>query len=179
MKILIAVASKYGATEEIAQRIAQRLAANGHETRVLDANSATVSGYDAFVIGSAVYMGHWMRDAMAFVHRSRDHLVHQPVWLFSSGPLGNETMTREAEDPLKAAKPQELPELTEALLPRRHRVFFGALDPKKLSFRDRMLRMLPSGRRMLPEGDFRDWGDIDSWATEIARGLESSTTSAA
>lgn len=146
-----------------------KLTASGHEARARPADSApTLDGYDAFVIGSAVYMGHWIKDAMPFVRRDRDRLVHQPVWLFSSGPLSTETMTGDGEDPLKAAEPEELPELTEALLPRGHRVFYGVLSPTKLGFRDRMLRMLPAGRRMLPEGDFRDWAEVDSWAAEIA-----------
>lgn len=180
MKVLVAVASKYGATEEIAERIAEKLTASGHQAVVQPANSVpTVNGYDAFVIGSAVYMGHWMKDALAFARSNRDVLVHQPVWLFSSGPLATETPTTEGEDPRKAAEPEELPELTDSLLPRGHRVFYGVLNPGKLSFRDRLIRMLPAGRRLLPEGDFRDWGDVDTWAIEIADGLGASGESAA
>ncbi|MDP1803810.1 MAG: hypothetical protein Q8K72_01455, partial [Acidimicrobiales bacterium] len=46
--------------------------------------------------------------------------------------------------------------------------FFGALDPGKLGFRDRAMRTLPAGRALFPEGDFRDWPDIDAWAAGIA-----------
>ncbi len=42
-------------------------------------------------------------------------------------------------------------------------VFFGALDPGKLSFAERSLRKLPAARAMLPEGDFRDWAEIETW----------------
>jgi menaquinone-dependent protoporphyrinogen oxidase len=51
--------------------------------------------------------------------------------------------------------PEEIPEFTEALHPRGHRVFFGALDPSvKLTFAERSLRKLPAARPALPDGDF-------------------------
>jgi hypothetical protein len=56
-------------------------------------------------------------------------------------------------------------------LPRGHHVFFGALDPRKLTFAERSLRKLPAARAALPEGDFRDWPEIDDWAAGIAREL--------
>ena len=52
--------------------------------------------------------------------------------------------------------PKEIPEFTEALHPRGHHVFFGALDPSKLTFAERSLRKLPAARAALPDGDFRD-----------------------
>src|SRR6266536_3594454 len=45
-------------------------------------------------------------------------------------------------------------------------VFFGALDPGKLSFAERSLRKLPAARAMLPEGDFRDWAEIETWPAD-------------
>lgn len=53
------------------------------------------------------------------------------------------------------------------------------LNPGRLSFRGRLIRMLPAGRRLLPEGDFRDWSDLEKWAAEIADGLGASGKSAA
>jgi menaquinone-dependent protoporphyrinogen oxidase len=67
--------------------------------------------------------------------------------------------------------PKEIPEFLEALHPRGHHVFFGALDPRKLTFAERSLRKLPAARAALPGGDFRDWPEIDNWAAGIARDL--------
>ena len=93
------------------------------------------------------------------------------MWLFSSGPLGTEPADAKGRDLRTVTVPKEIPEFTQALHPRGHHVFFGALDPAKLTFAERSLRKLPSARAALPEGDFRDWPDIDDWAAGIAREL--------
>ncbi|MFE1785660.1 flavodoxin domain-containing protein [Streptomyces sp. NPDC059506] len=177
MRILVAHASKYGATEAIAERIAERLREAGHEAeaRPVEEVGDTV-GYGAFVIGSAVYFGKWLAEAARFVRRHRAELADgRPVWLFSTGPLeAPETVAAEAgegQDVLADAAPEEIPEFTELLRARGHRVFFGALDPDALGLRDRLVRALPAGRPLLPEGDFRVWPDIDDWAAGIAREL--------
>ncbi len=51
-------------------------------------------------------------------------------------------------------------------------MFFGALDPEKLSVGQRLMRVLPAARELMPEGDFRDWIDIEGWADEIAEELD-------
>jgi menaquinone-dependent protoporphyrinogen oxidase len=33
---------------------------------------------------------------------------------------------------------------------------------------------LPAARAALPEGDFRDWKDIEAWTSSIAQALEAS-----
>ena len=130
-----------------------------------------LSGYSAFVIGSAAYLGHWLKDATAFVRRNQAVLAMKPVWLFSSGPLGTEPTDAQGRDKRGATEPKEFAEVKETIKPMGSRVFFGALDPGTLGFRDRALRTLPAGRALLPEGDFRDWPDIDAWAKGIARAL--------
>jgi menaquinone-dependent protoporphyrinogen oxidase len=170
--ILVAYASKYSATQEIAERIAWRLTAAGHPAKVRSVRTALdLSGYDAFVIGSATYLGHWLKEASEFVRRNRAVLAARPVWLFSSGPLGTQATDAEGRVVRAAAEPEEIAALREAIHPREHRVFFGALDASRLGFRDRVIRSLPAGRGLLPAGDFRDWAEIETWATEIARDL--------
>jgi menaquinone-dependent protoporphyrinogen oxidase len=66
------------------------------------------------------------------------------------------------------AEPKEAAEFRDSIRPRDHRVFFAVLSPGKLGFRDRAIRGLPAGRALLPEGDFRDWAEIDAWARDIA-----------
>lgn len=79
------------------------------------------------------------------------------MWLFSSGPTG-------PSDPSKAWTPKQIPQLVDAIAPRGHKVFAGALDTKRLGFLERKaVKMMKA-----PEGDFRDWDEIRAFADEIA-----------
>jgi menaquinone-dependent protoporphyrinogen oxidase len=174
MSILVAYASKHGATGGIAERIAEKLQAAGLGAETRTVNSVDdPAEYEAFVIGSAAYLGSWRKEAAEFVRRHRDLLAKRPVWLFSSGPLGTEATDEQGRDMRVVAEPKEIAEFREAIKPRGHRVFFGALDPGTLGLPERLIRTLPAGRTLLPEGDFRDWGEIDAWAEGIARELAS------
>lgn len=161
MTVLVAYASKHGSTQEIAERIAEQLRQLGKqaEARPMDAVDNTGS-YEAFVIGSAVYYGSWLKEATEWVRHNQAVLAEHPVWLFSSGPLGIEVEDAEQQ-------PQELAEFQQALKPRDHRIFFGAADHHKLSFAERIALKCVGAR----EGDFRDWQAIETWAASIARDL--------
>ena len=125
-----------------------------------------------WVIGSAVYFGKWLKDGTEFVRRNHASLTAgRPVWLFSSGPLGTETTDADGRDVRAGAEPAEIAEFRESIHPGDHRVFFGALDPSQLGFRDRLIKALPAGRTLLPDGDFRAWAEIDTWANQIAHEL--------
>jgi menaquinone-dependent protoporphyrinogen oxidase len=172
MIILIAYASKHGATQGIAERIAERLAALGLDAQARPIKEAGDPGrYDAIVLGAAAYLGSWLKEATDFAHRYQEVLASRPVWLFSSGPLGTEKTDAQGHDLLAASEPKEFAELKTILRPRDTQIFFGALDPDTLGFAQRALRKLPAGRALLPEGDFRDWQAIDAWAERIAHAL--------
>ena len=165
MNMLVAYGSKHGATKGIAERIAERLRAEGQQAAAQPVEAVDdLNGYDAFVIGSAVYAGRWTQEAVQFVRRHRAILASRPVWLFSSGPIG--TMATKYEP----VEPNGVTAIRRALSPRDHRVFFGAwdrtkLDPSKLGFAERIVA------KRLPQGDFRDWAAIGAWADGIAREL--------
>jgi menaquinone-dependent protoporphyrinogen oxidase len=166
MTILVAYASKYGATRGIAERITRTLQRLGLEASFQPIDSVTdLEAYSAVVLGSAIYYGSWLKEASEFVRRNRALLATRPVWLFSSGPLGAEVKDAEPQ-------PKEIAEFQAAIKPRDHRIFFGALDHDKLSF---MERMVVKGVRA-PEGDYRDWNEIEAWAAGIALALASLTT---
>ncbi len=172
MTVLVAYASKHGATLEIADRIAATLTAAGQPAEARPTENATdLAGYDAFVIGAAAYYGHWLKPATEFIRAHKALLVDRPVWLFSSGPLGTETTDAQGHDVQEAALPKEFGELRDEIAVRGDRVFFGAVDPDGLTLPERTVRRMPAGRALLPEGDFRDWEDIDAWAETIAREL--------
>jgi menaquinone-dependent protoporphyrinogen oxidase len=172
MRVLVAYATKHGATTGIAERVGGVLRDAGHDVDVSPADEVTdPAGYDAYVVGSATYIGHWRKEATALVHRLEPVVEDRPVWLFSSGPLGDSPTDSKGRDQRESAEPEDLPELAAALKPREHRVFFGALDPDTLTLPEKAMRTLPAGRALLPEGDFRDWDDIDAWSGTIAAHL--------
>jgi len=161
MKVLVAVASKYGATSEIAQAVGEALREGGIENTVEQVDRASaVELYDAVVVGSAVYAGHWLKGAKEFVEANAQALATRPTWLFSSGPIGHPP--KPEEDPVDAAP------MVEMTVARDHRVFPGKLDKRKLNFGEKALVIALRA----PEGDYRDWDEIRAWATDIAHTLQ-------
>lgn len=109
MTVLVVCASKHGATAEMAERIAQKITAAGQRAEVRPVVQAgDVEDYAGLVIGSATYLGHWLKEATAFVHEHTDLLLRRPVWLFSSGPLGEEETDASGHDVRVAAEPKEI-----------------------------------------------------------------------
>lgn len=171
MRVLVVYASRHGATQGIAERIAATLGQRAIEVTVRSAEQVRdVADYDAFVVGSAAYAFGWLKQAAEFVRRNRALLASRPVWLFSSGPLGTETTDAQGRDVRVAAEPREFAEFRDAIHPRDHRVFFGAYDPdsKPIGFMERLTRLMPAARAAMPAGDFRDWAEIEAWAGVIA-----------
>jgi menaquinone-dependent protoporphyrinogen oxidase len=176
MHILVAYASRHGATQGIAERIAETLRSAGLDAEALPVASVkSVAGYDAFVIGSAAYMFRWLKEAATFVRRNRAALAAKPVWLFSSGPMGGPTDTQ-GRDQKVVAVPKDAAELSEAVYARDHHVFFGAYsnDRKSIGLAERFMSLMPAAKTALPQGDFRDWPEIEAWASGIARDLTAS-----
>ncbi len=177
MKVLITYASKYGSTKGIAEFIGDKLRQQRVEADVREVGVAgDIRGYDAFVIGSAVYTNHWLKEARQFISRNRTLLASRPVWLFSSGPTGTKATDSKGRDLREVSGPKEIEELRESINPREHRVFFGAL------YRDRLRGAIGLFARWIPkeeEGDFRDWGEIEGWTISIAEVLEAGRVTAA
>ena len=146
MKVLVCAASKYGATSEIAQAVADVLSQRGCEVTVLPPEKAgAVEEFDAAVLGSAVYLGQWMKPARELAERSADAMAARPVWLFSSGPVG---------EPAKPAdNPVDVTKIIQASKARDHQIFTGKLAKEHLSFPDRAMASAIRAQ----EGDFRSW----------------------
>ncbi|PXA67924.1 flavodoxin domain-containing protein [Cryobacterium arcticum] len=179
MRVAVVCASHYGATRGIAEHLAGALVRSGADVAGFDAaeppHAEAVAGFDAFVVGSAVYMGHWLRDAASFVRRYQPTLLEHPIWLFSSGPLGTPAADESGAPPAELNPadlvPAEIGEFTTSVRPVGHRVFSGAIDTDKLSLPHRMIRKFPGAAEKIPAGDFRDWAAIDAWGLEIAGSL--------
>lgn len=158
-RVLVAFASRHGATGELAQAIGEELARTGLavDVRSMDAIDS-LQPYDAYVLGSAVYMGSWMPAALDFLERHRPMLAGGPTWLFSSGPVG-----------VDRSEPFDARDLVAAVGARDHHLFGGKLDRSSLGLRERLLAGVVRAR----DGDHRDWAIAAAWATAISRGLAS------
>ncbi len=161
--VLVTYASQFGSTQGIAERIADVLRRHGLDVTAAPAGSVAAADYDAFVVGSAVHAGHWLPAATAFVRDHRSMLATRPVWLFSSGPLGDRAAGAPQPDP------GEVEELRASLAPIEHRVFGGSYDRGTADWSGLGLIERTVVKRFLPDGDWRDWGAIDRWAAGIAR----------
>jgi len=158
VKVLVAYASKHGATAEIAQAIAEVLRGSGHDADVAAAEIAPApDAYEAIVLGSAIYAGSWLEPATAYARAHAAEIAARPAWLFSSGPLG------EPEPPLED-QPAELDELARLLRPRWHTLFAGRYDPEALGFGERAIM---TAVKAAP-GDYRNWDRIRRWAGDVA-----------
>jgi menaquinone-dependent protoporphyrinogen oxidase len=165
-QVLVAYATKYGATAEIAEKMGQVLRQAGLRTDVLPTDRVSdLTPYNAVVLGSAVYIGRWRKEAATFLKANEKALAERPVWLFSSGPTGE-------GEPVELTQgwrfPGKLQPIAERIRPRDIAVFHGAVDVGKLNFIQKwMLKNVKA-----PVGDFRDWEAITSWATAIADELK-------
>ncbi|OXM45396.1 flavodoxin domain-containing protein [Amycolatopsis alba] len=163
MKILVAAASRHGATRDIADEIGRCLGSELGGRAVVEVQSAedvvSVEDYDVVLLGSAVYMGHWLDGAKTLIEQ-HEVLRHKDVWLFSSGPVG--------EPPKPADEPLDVAGLMTLSRAHGHRVFQGRIDRSRLRFAERA--MVAALR--VKDGDYRDWTAIRNWATEIAAQLK-------
>lgn len=159
MRVLVSAASRHGATKEIAEAIAAGLARRGLEARCLPPDEVhDLAGFDAAVLGSAVYMGQWLEPARRLVQEHRDALRAMPVWLFSSGPVGT------PEHRVPKHNEVDVSAQTEAVAPLAHRLFAGRMERTMLSRGERLISVVIGGLF----GDFRDWDEIDRFTGEVA-----------
>jgi len=161
MKVLVAVASKHGATTEIAEAIGEALAGKSLDVTVLAADQVgSVAAYDAVVLGSGIYAGRWLDPMKHLITRETDTLRSKPVWLFSSGPAG--------DPPQPEGDPADAPLLVEVTGARGHRTFAGRIEREHLGLAEKAIVAVVRA----PDGDFRPWDEIRAWADEIAAALE-------
>src|SRR5687768_8008605 len=130
-RVLVAYATKRGSTKEVAQAVAEGLRNRGLDVDQRPARAVDdIAGYDAVVLGGALYMGRLHPDARAFLWRRRGALAKVPVAVFAMGPK-----TLEAKD-VEGSRQQldralaKVPELA----PISVAIFGGVIDPAKLRF---------------------------------------------
>ena len=159
--VLVAYATRYGSTQEVAEAIASTLRERGlavdigpmREVRSLDQ-------YHAVVLGAPLYMFHWYKDALQFLARHREALTQRPVAIFALGPIHAE------EKEFQGAREQLDKELAKFpwLTPAAIEIFGGKFDPEKLTFPHNLVPAL----KKMPASDIRDWTAIRAWASTLA-----------
>ena len=163
MRVLVSVASRHGSTAEIADRIGEVLKAAGIDADIRPPDQvASVAHYDSVILGSGVYAGRWLGPAKQLAERESADLKSRPVWLFSSGPVGDPA--KPAADPVDVDLVRKWTDAID------HRVFPGKLDRQELGFGERAIVLAVHAA----EGDFRPWDDVTAWAEGIVRTLQAS-----
>jgi menaquinone-dependent protoporphyrinogen oxidase len=161
MRVLVSAASRHGSTAGIAEAIGGVLSSAGIETEIRPPEEVmSVASYDGVVLGSGVYAGHWLTPAKKLVEREAAALASVPVWLFSSGPIG--------DPPKPDEEPVDVVQLRDSTQAIDHRVFAGMLDRRQLGLAEKAIIAVVRA----PEGDFRQWDAITEWASGIARTLQ-------
>jgi menaquinone-dependent protoporphyrinogen oxidase len=162
--ILVAYATKYGSTQEVAEAIASTLREGGSAVDFRPLKEVkTLEGYTAVVVGAPLYMFRWHKDAKSFLSRHRQALMARPVAVFAMGPLND--AAKDWQD-VRAQLDKELLKFP-WLAPVAVEVFGGKHDPAKLSF---PYTLIPALKQM-PATDIRDWTAIRAWANGLAARL--------
>jgi menaquinone-dependent protoporphyrinogen oxidase len=158
--ILLAYASRYGSTQEVAEAIATVLRAAALEVDIKPIQEVTtLDAYTLVVLGAALYNTRWHTDAHQFLSQHRDILRQRPVAIFALGPLNASEVAMQNSRRQLARELQKYPWLKPVAL----EMFVGKLDPSKLSFFERL------GAKA---SDNRNWEAIRAWAETLPSKLQ-------
>ena len=163
MKILVAYAGRMGSTAEIAERIGEQLRLAGHHVEVSscpEVSAVDVDAYEAVILGSALYMGHWEKAALGCLRDQTVRRIRRPTWLFQSGPCGEGFDLAHIDTPRAVRKLSSTLGLTPPV------TFGGRLDRARAT--TLISRWVATGAYA---GDFRDWEQVRSWTTDIVEQL--------
>ena len=159
--ILLAYASRFGSTQEVAEIVASTLSEAGLEVDLQPMQEVkSLDRYNAVVLGAAIYNAKWNVDAHQFVSKHQDTLTQLPVAIFTLGPL---SASEAAERNSRRQLDNELAKYTR-FKPVAVEIFAGKYDPSQpgMGFFD----------RLLPARDLRNWDAIRAWANALSAQLQ-------
>ncbi|HET8910314.1 MAG TPA: flavodoxin domain-containing protein [Ktedonobacteraceae bacterium] len=164
--VLVAYATRYGSTQEVAETITTILREGGLEVDLKPINEVhNLEDYDAVVLGAALYIGRWHKDARRFLLRHGNALSVRPVAIFALGPLHSDEHEKQGA---RAALDKDLAKFP-WLAPIDIEMFGGKLDASKLHFPDSLMTKVPASPfKDIPISDVRDWVEIREWASKLA-----------
>jgi len=158
--ILVAFATMYGSTKEVAEAIASALRAAGTDADVKPAKAVKkLDGYAAIVLGAPLIVGKLQKDARTFLSRHEKALSTIPVALFALGPCKDPRDEAEWKD-CQGQLDKALAGLG-GLKPVAAELFGGRFDPTLLKFPFNKM----AGSQ--PASDARDWDAINTWAAGL------------
>ena len=166
--ILVTYASRCGSTREVAEAMAREIAqANpeaepGRPDRVelLPARAVTsLSGYRAVIVASAVRMGTWLPEAVAFVRAHAAELQKVKTAFVTVHMLnGDDSQTS------RRARAAYL-DAVHATMTAPVEVFFaGRIELARMNAIDRLISTVMKAK----DQDRRDWASIQAWARRFA-----------
>src|SRR5512138_1507375 len=159
MRVLVTWGSTRGGTAGIGDMIADTLRAGGLDVTAASVERVTtLDGFDAVIIGGALYANLWPWRVRRFVNRHIGALRTRPVWMFSSGPLDT---SADAHEIPPAPVVSVLAERVGAI---GHATFGGRLEPAARGFP-------ASAMAKTHSGDWRNADRIRVWAAGIAAAL--------
>ncbi len=164
MRILVTFGSSRGGTEGLAQMVGDSLREQGVTVDVLPPRAVKhLDGYDAIVVGGALYAFRWHRDARRFVKRHSSELRGLPTYFFSSGPLDNSAAERDIP-PVKGVQA-----LIDEVGVRSHHTFGGRLTPDARGFIAKKMAVKHAG-------DWRDVDQVRAWTAALIESLRVEAT---
>jgi len=169
---LITYSTKYGATKEIAEKIGEVLRQADLQVDVLSVKSVRdFTPYGAVILGCAVYIGKWLKEAGQFLKANEKNLTERPLWLFSSGPTGEGNPV----DLLEGWQvPADQQPIVDRIQPRNIAVFHGNINLDRVNFIE---KWAVKSLVKKPFGDFRNWDAITAWGVSIAGALKNTERS--
>jgi len=159
-RVLIAYATKYGTTKEIAKEIQDVLAEKSIESDLINVmETGKIETYAAVILGSPVYMGKMLVEARDFCTHYQPYLKDTWLAIFVNG-ISCCSPGSAVTSSLMAA----IDEMAEYVRPAMKTAFAGAFSPTKLTDADAQI----AGLVRPPVGDFRDHEAIRIWAQDVA-----------
>ena len=168
-RVLVAYATRYGSTQEVAEAVAATLRERGIAVDIQPMREVRgLEGYRAVVLGAPLYMFRLHKDALQFLTRHRAALTARPVAVFALGPFHDEEKEYQEVRRQLDKELAKFPWLTPAAIA----IFGGKFDPQKLTFPHNLVPALKN----MPASDVRDWAAIRAWANGLAAQFQPALT---
>jgi menaquinone-dependent protoporphyrinogen oxidase len=170
-KVLVAYASTYGSTQEVAEVITARMRESGLTVDHQPMKKVkSLMGCGAIVLGAPLYLGQWHKDALNFLAQHREALIQRSLAIFALGPTSTDEEEWQSARSMLEKELAKFPWLTPIVV----EMFGGKYNPAKLNIPHKLIASLPaSPLHGMPASDVRDWAAIRAWADNLSTQLQS------
>lgn len=163
-RALVAYATRYGTTAQIAGWVGEALRSQGIDATVAEVSTVqSIDDYDAVIIGSPIYFSRALRAAADFVKKFAPGLQDKRTAMFSVGVTVNQKAGREFTDQALRTLAGNAPGVTPTYV-----MFKGRVDLSRMNLAYRWFLKLFQG---FGDIDQTQRGDVEAWAKEFADSL--------